>query len=169
MYPLERNNKKSLVFSVIALCCAIAVFIGTFLFFVHARENRVRYTSDQITQKMIVEMKLNDLAKVKDDQVSRHYDVPDGVVSDCSVYMSKSPESAGELACFLLTSPAKYNDLKDSVTSHINTKAAGFKSLNPTQYNALKNYLILQNGRYVLVAVGDNTEAEEKWFRSLTD
>lgn len=168
MRQTGKENRKWMMFSIVALCCAVAVFIGAFLVFMHVRENRTPYTTDQVTKKMISGMKLSDLVKVRDDQISKHYNIPEGVISDCSVYMSKSPESASELACFLLTGPEKYDELKDSVTAHINVKSAGFKSLNPTQYNALKNYLIVQNGRYVLVAVGNNTEIEEKWFRSLT-
>lgn len=168
MVRLNLGGKKWIVFSVIALLCAVAVFIGAFLIFLHMNENRTRYTPDQITQKIISEMKMSDLAKVRGDQVPKHYDIPDGVVSDCSIYMSRSPESASELACFLLTNPSRYNDLKNAVTAHVNTRAAGYKSLNPMQYNALKNYLILRSGRYVLVAIGNNTESEEKLFRSLT-
>lgn len=166
MEETEQNGKKWLAFTVVALVVAAAVFIGAFMVFNHQRENYAHYSPDQITEQMISDLKLTDLEKVEGEQISKHYDIPSGVVSDSSLYMSKSAESASELACFLLTDASKYKDLQAAVTAHINAKAAGYKSLNPTQYNALKNYLIVHNGRYVLVAVGSSTEDENKWFKS---
>lgn len=166
MGETEQNGKKWVAFTVIALTVAAAVLIGAFLVFNHQRENYAHYSPDQITEQMIGDLKLTDLEKVEGEQISKHYDIPSGIVSDSSLYMSKSAESASELACFLLTDASKYKNLQTAVTAHINAKAAGYKSLNPTQYNALKNYLILHSGRYVLVAVGSNTEDEKKWFKS---
>ncbi len=168
MNEAEQSGKKWVAFTVIALVVAVAIFIGAFMVFNHQRENYAHYSPDQITEKMIADLKLTDMEKVEGEQISKHYDIPSGVVSDSSLYMSKSAESASELACFLLTDASKYKDLQTAVTAHINAKAAGYKSLNPTQYNALKNYLIVRNGRYVLVAVGSSTEDEKKWFKSQT-
>lgn len=167
MDQAEQSGKKWAIFSVVALICAAAVLVCVFLVVNHLRENYARYTPDQITGRIVAELNPPDLVKVEPDQISKHYDLPDGVVSESSLYMSKSPESASELACFLLSDPSKFEQLETAVTAHISAKAAGFKSLNPTQYNALKNVLISRSGRYVLVAVGSGTEAEEKLFLSL--
>jgi hypothetical protein len=167
MSRTEQSGKKLLIFSIIALLCAVAVFLSGFFIVNHLRENYARYSADQITDQIIGEMKYTDLVKIDQSQLSKHYDIPDGVVSECSVYMSKSSESASELACFLLKDQSKFEVLQTAVNTHITTKASGFKSLNPVQYNALKNCLIVQDGRYVLVAVGNNTSAEEKLFRSM--
>lgn len=167
MSKTEKGRKKWVIFSVAALVCAAIVFIGGFCIIKHMRENYAQYTPNQITGQIIKEMKYSDLVKVDQSQVSKHYDVPDGVISDCSLYMSKSSESVSELSCFLLIDSSKFNMLKEAATLHLNSKATGFKSLNPTQYNTLKSGIIVQNGRYVLVAVGNNTAAEEKLFNSL--
>ena len=152
----------------VLVVCAIAVLAAAFLLFRHFEENYVRYSADQITNQIISELGYTDLTKIDQSQLSKHYDIPAGTVAQSSVYMSKSSESASELACFLLTDKSKFETLKTSVNTHMSTKSAGFKSLNPTQYGEVKNFLIAQNGRYVLVAVGTNTEAEEKLFRSMT-
>lgn len=167
MNQVERSGKKWIVFTVITSICTIAVLIGAFLVISHIRENYARYTPDAITQRIISEVGPNDLVKVETGQISKHYDIPDGVVESSSLYMSKSGESASELACFLLTDISKYDQLKQSIDSHISAKAAGFKSLNPTQYNALKNVVIFQKGRYVLVSVGSMTAVQQKVFSDL--
>ncbi len=163
----ERSRKKWIMFTVITLICTIAVLLGAFLVIHDVRENYARYTPDQITQRIMTELEPKDLVKVEPGQISKHYDIPDGVVEASSLYMSKSSESASELACFLLTYPSQYSRLQQAINAHINAKAAGFKSLNPAQYNALKNVLITRKGRYVLVSVGSVTAAEEKVFLDL--
>lgn len=167
MDPSEKSGKRWEIFTVAALLCAAAVFIGGFFLVKHLQDASIRYTSGQITEQIISKLNYTDLVKVKNSQISKHFDIPDGVVAECSYYTNKSPEDASELACFILSDRSRYDELKAAVTAHVNAKSTGFKSLNPTQYNALKNYVITQNGKYVLFAVGSNTEAEEKLFGSL--
>lgn len=164
----KRVRKKSWWVAFFALLlCAIAILAATLLIFRHFQENYVRYSTDQITNQIISELGYTDLTRIDQSQLSKHYDIPEGTVVQSSVYMSRSSESASELACFLLADKSKFEALKAAVNTHMNAKSAGFKSLNPTQYSELKDFLIVQNGRYVLVAVGSNTEAEEKLFHSL--
>jgi hypothetical protein len=167
MDQAEQSGKKWVIFTIITLMCTIAVLIGAFLTIHHIRENYAQYTPDEITQHIMEALGPKDLVKVEPMQISKHYDIPDGVVEASSLYMSKSSESASELACFLLTDVSKYDQLKQSINAHISGKAAGFKSLNPAQYNALKNVLISQKGRYVLVSVGSTAASEEKLFLDL--
>lgn len=163
----EQSRKKWFVFSLVALVLAAAVIVVGFFILRHFRENLARYSPEQVVQDIISNMKYNDLAKVDKSQLSKHYDIPEGVVSDSSMYISKSSESAVEIACFLLTDTSEYDQLQTVVNKHIASKAAGFKSLNPTQFNTVKNYLITRNGRYVLVVIDSNTAAEEKLFDNL--
>jgi hypothetical protein len=161
------GNKKWLILSVSFLLCAFLLFLAGFYMFNRWKEDYVRYTPDQVTDKIISDLKDTDFVKVDKSQISKHYDIPDGTISDFSLYMSKSSESASELACFLLTDQSAFDRLQTSVNAHISTKAAGFKSLNPTQYNQLKDFLLVRHGLYVLVAVGSDIAAEEKTFQSL--
>lgn len=169
MSPSEHSGRKWEIFTVAALLCAAAVFIGGFFLVKHLRDTSLRFTAGQITEQIISKLNYTDLIKVENSQISKHFDIPDGVVEEISYYTNKSPEDASEIACFILSDQSRYNELKTAVTEHVNAKSAGFKSLNPTQYNALKNFTITQNGRYVLFAVGSNTEAEEKLFGSLLE
>ena len=168
MGKIRFREKGWWIVFLILLICAIAVLGAALLIFRHFQENYVRYSADQITSQIISELGYTDLTKIDQSQLSKHYDIPEGTVVQSSVYMSKSSESASELACFLLVNKSKFETLKASVNTHMSAKAAGFKSLNPTQYDEVKDFLLSQNGRYVLVAVGSNTEAEEKLFRSMT-
>lgn len=167
MEKMRFHEKHWWIVFLLLLVCVLFVLAAGFLLFRHFQENYIRYSADQITSQIISELGYTDLTKIDQDQLSKHYDIPDGTVLQSSLYMSKSSESASELACFVLTDKSKFDSLKASVNTHMSTKSAGFKSLNPTQYEELKNFLITRKGRCVLVAVGSNTEAEEKLFLSM--
>jgi hypothetical protein len=161
------SRKRWIIFSIVALATALAIFAGSLLLVQNNKKNAVRPKASQITARIISEMNHSDLAEVSASQFSKHYSIPDGIITDSSLYMSRSSDSASELVCFLLTDTSKYAQLQTAVTSHINSKAAGFKSLNPAQYNALKNASITQKGEYVLVSVGNNTAADVKLFNEI--
>lgn len=163
----EISQKRWIVFIVVALSLSIMIFAGSFQLVHSKTENAAGPVPSQITQSIISEMNYKDLVEVSSSQLSKHYDIPDGVIADSSLYMSKASDSASELACFQLTDKAKFDELHTIITSHLNSKSNGFKSLNPTQYNALKNATVVQQGKYVLVSVGSNSAADEKLFRDL--
>ncbi len=158
------NKRRWTIFSIVALTVALAIFAGGFILVMNMKENASHPAPTQITTRIISKMDYTDMAEVSWNQLSKHYSIPEGVIADSSLYMSKSSDSASELACFLLTDKSKFAQLRTAITNHINSKAAGFKSLNPTQYNVLKNCVITQNGKYVLVSVGNNASADAKMF-----
>jgi|GEM_PF-823372 len=163
----EKSQKRWLIFSVIALTAALVIFAGSYLLVRNRVENKAGPAPSQIIVQIINEMHYSDLAEVSSAQLSKHYSIPDGVISASSLYMSKSSDNASELVCFQLTDKSKLTELQTAVAEHINSKAAGFKSLNPTQYNALKNATVTQNGKYVFVSVGSNSTADAKLFNEI--
>nr|WP_319487449.1 DUF4358 domain-containing protein [uncultured Caproiciproducens sp.] len=164
MNKIVMNKRKWNFFSTTALIVAFAIFAGSFLLVRNMKENVAGPAPARVTAKIISEMHYSNMIVVSQSQLSKHYSIPDAVITDSSLYMSKSSDNAAELACFLLTDKSKFSELKSAVTSHINSKAAGFKSLNPAQYTLLKNYVIVQQGKYVLVSVGNNASSDEKLF-----
>lgn len=167
MEKQETNQRMWVIFSIVALTAALLIFAGSFLLIRNRSENIAGPAPSQITSSIISEMNYSDLAEVSPTQLSKHYSIPDGMIEASSLYMSKSSDNASELACFQLTDKSKFSEFQAVVTEHINSKAAGFKSLNPTQYNAIKNASVAQNGKYVLVSVGSNSTADAKLFNDL--
>jgi hypothetical protein len=164
---VKKEDKRWLVLSAAALVLALCIFAGSFILFFNRSKNSSGLVPAQITARIISEMNYSDLVEVSPTQLSKHYDIPDGVIADSSLYMSKTSDSAAELACFQLTDSSKYDQLQSAISNHINSKAAGFKTLNPTQYNALKNAEITRAEKYVLVSVGSNSAADAKLFHEI--
>lgn len=158
------DRKKWIIFSAVALVTAAIILTVSCVLFRNIRENAEPFKPAQITARIISKMNRTDLTEVSSSQLSKHYNIPDGVVLESSLYMSRSSDSASELACFYLTDKSQFTQLQAAITNHLNSKAAGFKSLNPAQYNALKNASVTQKGRYVLVSVGSDPAADAKLF-----
>lgn len=163
----EISQKKWIIFIVVALLLSIIIFASSILLVRNKAESIAGPLPAQITSKIVSEMNYTDLVEVSPTQLSKHYNIPIGVIADSSLYMSKASDNASELACFLLTDKTKFAQLNEAVKSHITSKAAGFKSLNPTQYNVLKNASVTQKGKYVLVSVGSNASEDAKLFNDL--
>lgn len=166
MHP--HNGRKAILIAAAGLACIVAVFFLVISQIRQQRANAADYTTEQVVRSIIDEMKYGDsLVKVEDSQVARHYDIPDGVVSSCSVYLSSSSENAAELSCFLLADASGYEALQTAIQNHISSRAAGFQSLNSTQYQLLKNCRIVHSGRYVLVAIDGSAAEEVKLFQDM--
>ncbi len=167
MKKADLFRKRWFVFLLTGILTVLAVLTVSYLFIQVNRANAKSMAPSQITARIIREMNRSDLAEVSPSQLTKHYSLPVGVVAESSLYMSRSAESAAELACFRLTDKSKFPELQAEVTNHLNAKSAGFKDLNPTQYNALKSASVVQNGNYVLVSVGSNPAADAKLFNEI--
>ncbi len=125
-----------------------------------------RLSTDEIVREVIVRMDYKDLSKTAKDQVSKHYVIPDGLVTDVTMYLSKSPESAFEISCFQIADKNYQPQLDKVVADHIATKQAGFKD-SPKEYELLQNYTMVRDGTYTLVVVEENGEAAANAFRAV--
>ena len=161
------DNNKWRIFSITVVIAALIFFIGGFFAAKNIKENKADIEPSFITAKIIKEMHYKNLVPVSPNQVSKHYSIQNGIIDNCSIYTSKSSDNASELACFLLSDKAKFEELKPIITAHINKKALGFKSLNPAQYKLLQSAEIVQRGRYVLVSVGSNAATDTKLFTEI--
>lgn len=168
---MSNTSKKKWIIIVLMVLLVIiltSVIIYLALFLQKGRSiEEVDLAPRQITTQIIEDMDLSDLTEVQQDQLIKHYNMPDGVIEDFSIYMSKSANKSFELACFKLQERKDYDQLQQVIAEHITTKAQGFKELSPTEYDQIQSYRLMQKGRYVLMVIGDNASAIEQEFISI--
>lgn len=121
--------------------------------------------TDEIVKEVITQMDYKDISKTAKDQISKHYVIPDGLVTDASVYLAQSPDSAFEISCFKIADTNYQPQLDKVVADHITTKLAGFKD-SPKEYNLLQKYTLAHDGFYTLVVVEENGAAAANVFES---
>lgn len=122
---------------------------------------------DEITEQVKAALDISDITKIDKENISYHYSLPDGLVSDISLYVANSSDVAFEMGCFKLSTDRYKEQIQSVVASHMATKASGFETINPEGYALYKDYLIEQVGVYTFVFVGQNKESAQNEFRRL--
>lgn len=125
-------------------------------------------TASEITKKVIAKMEYKDLKELDSGNISAHFNLPEGSVTQASVYISISSNSALEVDCFKLSSEDKFESLNYAVAEHIAQKSKGFTE-NSTDLNLLKNYVIEQYKEYVFVSVSPDADTAVKIFKDIID
>lgn len=121
-------------------------------------------TAQEVTSQIIEDLELKDITAVSQDQLVKHYNIPDGLIEDFSIYVSKSANKSFELACFKLLDRKNADQLDQVIAEHITTKGQGFKELNPAEYEKIQSYRVVRKGKFVLMVISDNAPAIEKEF-----
>ncbi len=127
-----------------------------------------RLSTDTITAGVIKHMGYENLSKTEKDQVSRHYVFPEGLVDGSTVYVSNSPESAFEIACFEVADANYMPQLDAVIADHMVQRASGFRN-SPQEYALLQEYTVAHSGVYAFVAVADDAEAAATVFKSIVE
>lgn len=156
----------SLVFFLIIVLISVVLY---FLLFLQKGKfiDKIDIAPKQITTQIIEDMDLSDLTEVQEDQLIKHYNMPEGLIKDFSIYMSKSANKSFELACFELQDQQGYEKLQKVIAEHITTKAQGFKELSPMEYDQIQDYRVMKKGQYVLMIISDNPSAIQQEFLSI--
>ncbi|HIQ80077.1 MAG TPA: DUF4358 domain-containing protein [Candidatus Scatavimonas merdigallinarum] len=125
-------------------------------------------STDTITAGVIKHMGYENLSKTEENQISRHFVFPEGLVNGSTVYVSNSPESAFEIACFEVADVNYMPQLDTVIADHMVQRASGFKN-SPQEYALLQEYTVAHSGVYAFVAVADDAEAAATVFKSIVE
>ncbi len=125
-------------------------------------------STDTITAGVIKHMGYENLSKTEENQISRHFVFPEGLVNGSTVYVSNSPESAFEIACFEVADVNYMPQLDTVIADHMVQRASGFKN-SPQEYALLQEYTVAHSGVYAFVVVADDAEAAATVFKSIVE
>lgn len=128
-------------------------------------ESTSNLTASEITKRVISSMEYEDLKEVDNGNVSSHFNLPEGSVTQASVYISTSADSALEIDCFKLSDESQYENVSFAVAEHMLQREKGFTE-SVGELELIKNYVMEHYGGYVFVAVAPNAEAAAEVFRS---
>lgn len=125
-------------------------------------------TTSEITKQVITKMGYKDVKELDSGNVSAHFVLPQDSVTQTSVYISTSADSAFEIDCFKLSENSSYEDVSNAISEHMKTKAKGFQD-SPEQKKLIDNYVVKRAGEFVFVAVTENAEAAAKAFDDIVE
>ncbi len=165
----KKQNNIALTILMVALILIISAVFSflTIMQFGFSGNSKTQYTASQITSGVIKKMNYENLSEISPSNISKYYDIPDGTVQDCSLYISTRSDNFTEIACFKLTSESKRDTLTNIINNHIAEKFKTYQTSGDNTYsiiNSRKTDIIYP---YVFVAVTSDSEAAINAFEKL--
>ena len=169
----EKEQKKNnirltiVVVTIIAIIAAVLSFLILLFMKNDARSDKTNFTAHEITQYIIAKMDYDNLSEISTDNISKYYEIPDGIIYDSSMYLSSRPDNFTEIACFTLRSEDKESELLKVIDDYIKEKSATYQNVNEKAYYAINNSAVLTHYPYVLVSVSSDNNAVENAFNTM--
>lgn len=171
------SNQKKVTVTMVALVAVVIAAVSLSLFVMqrmaddnqHSTEtSQQALTASEITKRVISKMDYKDLKELDSGNISAHFVVPGECVTQTSVYISDSTDSAFEIACFKLKNEKSFEELNKAIADHISTKAKGFKDA-PNELSLIENYVISNHDGFVFVAVSETASVAASVFADIVD
>ena len=161
------NQKHNIMLTVVILA-VIALLTSVTVILVLAQQNIQKNSNsylptNTIVSRVIKKMNYQNLSKISDENISKYYNIPDGVIIDSSMYISNRTDSGMELACFRLSNEENAPALSDAISEHISSK----NSENKEGSNQLAQFKTDTVYPYVFVAVASDSEAAANAFEEI--
>lgn len=125
-------------------------------------------TASEITKKVIAKMNYENIVELDSGNISGHFVIPEGSVTQSSICISSSADTALEVDCFKLTDESCEVKIKSAVSDHMATKSKGFKD-SPEQSQMIKGYVCETYHGFTFVVVADNADVAVKTFKDIVD
>ena len=161
------NQKQNIMLTVVILV-VIALLTSVTVILVLAQQNIQKNSNsylptNTIVSRVIKKMNYQNLSKISDENISKYYNIPDGVITDSSMYISNRTDSGMELACFRLSNEENAPALSDAISEHISSK----NSENKEGSNQLAQFKTDTVYPYVFVAVASDSDAAANAFEEI--
>ena len=161
------NQKQNIMLTVVILA-VIALLTSVTVILVLAQQNIQKNSNsylptNTIVSRVIKKMNYQNLSKISDENISKYYNIPDGVIIDSSMYISNRTDSGMELACFRLSNEENAPALSDAISERISSK----NSENKEGSNQLAQFKTDTVYPYVFVAVASDSEAAANAFEEI--
>lgn len=169
----DSELKKNNIRLTIIVVTSIAVIAAILSFFIllslkdNSGSNKADYTAHEITQEIITKMNYDNLSEISTENISKYYEIPDGVIFDSSMYISSRTDNFTELACFTLRSEDKKDILLNVIDDYINEKSTTYQNVNDKAFAAINNSRVFDHYPYVLVSVSSDNDAVENTFEQM--
>jgi hypothetical protein len=98
---------------------------------------------------------------VDDKTAQKLYGFGDGVVRNMKVYESTGA-TAEEVAVFEAKDEASAQTVKKAAQDRIENQKEGFQDYQPKEMTKLKNPILVQSGKYVVLCVSNDNTAAQK-------
>ncbi len=163
----KNNNVLITVIIVSAILIVAAILFVTISLANNQKNSEKKYTAAFITAEVVKKQNYDNLSEITSANISKYYDIPDGVVADSSMYISTRSDNFNEIACFRLSSQDRQEQLMKVISDYISEKTATYQNVNEKAYSivsAAKTDVIYP---YVFVAITSDNETAVSAFENV--
>lgn len=166
------KNKHSNIFITIILVAGIlivaaALSIGTMIFINSQKQQTQNFTASYITSEVVKKMNYENLSEISAGNISKYYEIPDGIVSDCSMFVSTRPDTFTQIACFKLTEEKYKDKLMSVIDDYIADQLKTYQNVNENAYSAVSKSKTDVHYPYVFVSLSSDSEAAVNAFETI--
>ena len=126
-------------------------------------------SAQYIASSIVKKMSYQNMSEISSNNISKYYEIPDGVVEDSYMYISNRTDSCTEVACFKLTDSSKEEQLTKVISDYINSKTNTYKGVNDKEYNNVSNSKIKLNYPYVCVVIASDSDSAISAFNEIVN
>lgn len=165
------QNNIALTVVVVAAIIIIAAILSVSMLTIFRGNStgKKEYTASYLASEVVKKMNYENLSEISGSNISKYYEIPDGVVSDSVMYISTRPDSFTELACFKLKNQDKEEQLLDIINAHIADKSRAYQNVNETTSSVVSTSRIFDHYPYVFVVVSADSDTAVNTFASLIE
>ncbi len=163
----ENKKKRNIILTVVLVTGIIAVTVAAVILMslMQRQEKSAKsyLAANTVVSEVVKKMNYQNLSKISDENVSKYYNIPQGVVTDTAVYLSNRADIGIELACFRLSSEESEEALYSAVSEYLSSKNTANKE-GSGQLSKAKTDTVYP---YVFVAVASDSDTAVSAFREI--
>ena len=116
----------------------------------------------KVAEGLISSVKFKDqMSELKQDTAVKIYGIEPGDVAKAAVYESTGA-TAEEVAAFEAKDEQAAGRIKAKAEQRVEDQKAGFQDYQPAEMTKLKNPVLVEKGKYVVLCVSDDNETAKK-------
>ena len=150
------KTEKSPLRAFVSLCMLLVLLISA----VSCEKKIDTMPSSQIADIILDEIDFNSKIELTGQQLSNHFDFPEGTLSEFSCYISTDEKSADEVGVFHLSSADKAGQAMMAISRHLTNRSDSFKETNKGEYDKLQTAVIRGAGSNIIILVVCNQNAK---------
>ena len=143
----------------------LALFVGCSSSKEQQKENVLEHAGtfktnscQEVTEKLIKELKLEDMMLLESDDISKHYGFDISYLDDYSAYSSKLEGSADEVAVFKIDDKKQRQETIDKLMNKIKDKKTYFDKVNKKESEKFSMNPVSLHGNYIVVIICNTPE-----------
>lgn len=161
------DKKRNIILTIILLVIIILITFVTVVFVLSLQNNQKTaknyLTANTVISQVIKKMNYQNLSKISDENISKYYNIPQGIVTDSAMYISSRADSGLELTCFRLNGENSEQALSEAISEYISSKNTENKE-GSGQLAKFKTDTVYP---YVFVAFASDSEAAASAFEEV--